>query len=158
MLSLLALTISTAIAAGLRVSPANAAYTAKELAFQYSDSGAKLVFTTKENVTTVREMFKESGISDADGRIVLLDGDESLAWASAPLNSRKTIVEGQQLVPFEDLIGMGSLASEEKFEGEQANETCLLCYSSGTTGKPKVHNPTSAFYWPSAHPFVVTGR
>ena len=36
-----------------------------------------------------------------------------------------------------DLLGKGKLVQEEKFPGEQANETILLCYSSGTTGKPK---------------------
>jgi len=37
----------------------------------------------------------------------------------------------------DDLLGHGALPEEEKFVGHQANETLLLCYSSGTTGKPK---------------------
>lgn len=125
----------TGVAAGLRVTSANPAYTARELAFQYSDSRAKLIFTTKEGLATVRAMFKESGSSE-EGRIVLLDEDESLAWASG--NPKGAVAKPLGLVHFEDLIGLGSLEMEEKFEGEQANETCILCYSSGTTGKPKV--------------------
>ena len=37
----------------------------------------------------------------------------------------------------EDLLGKGSIDAEEKFNGSDANFTALLCYSSGTTGKPK---------------------
>lgn len=36
-----------------------------------------------------------------------------------------------------DFIGKGKLEDEEKFDGEKAHETAYLCYSSGTTGKPK---------------------
>ena len=35
-----------------------------------------------------------------------------------------------------DLLGKGT-SEEEKFTGEQVNDTVILCYSSGTTGKPK---------------------
>lgn len=37
----------------------------------------------------------------------------------------------------EELLGKGSIDSEERFDGADANATALLCYSSGTTGKPK---------------------
>ena len=35
------------------------------------------------------------------------------------------------------LLGKGQLIQEERFDGALSNETVLLCYSSGTTGKPK---------------------
>lgn len=43
----------------------------------------------------------------------------------------------KQFTNIDDLLGKGSLEEEEKFAGEQSNETAMLCYSSGTTGNPK---------------------
>ena len=41
------------------------------------------------------------------------------------------------LLQLEDLLGKGSIRKPENFNGTASNETTLLCYSSGTTGKPK---------------------
>jgi 4-coumarate--CoA ligase len=43
----------------------------------------------------------------------------------------------EDLLRIEDLLRVGTLKEEAKFDGPLANETVLLCYSSGTTGKPK---------------------
>ncbi|KAJ6449638.1 hypothetical protein DFH09DRAFT_1118520, partial [Mycena vulgaris] len=123
------------VAAGLRCALANSAYTSEELAFQYSDSGAKLILTSEEGLDVVRAMFSKSGISkeDAERRIIVLGSD--LRWANGP--SAAQIPAAAGLLRMEDLLGKGKLSQEEKFEGPLANETVYLCYSSGTTGKPK---------------------
>ncbi|KAJ7717822.1 AMP binding protein [Mycena maculata] len=123
------------VAAGLRCTLANSAYTSHELAFQYSDSGAKLIFTTEDGLAVVRSMFAESGIGkdDADMRIIVIGND--LRWAGGPSAPRSPATAG--LLRMEDLLGKGELKQEEKFEGPLANQTVYLCYSSGTTGKPK---------------------
>ncbi|KAJ7214390.1 AMP binding protein [Mycena pura] len=58
-----------AIAAGIRCTLANSAYTSHELAFQYQNSGANLVLTSEEGITVVRDMFTDCGIP---GRLVSL--------------------------------------------------------------------------------------
>ncbi|KAJ7634476.1 AMP binding protein [Roridomyces roridus] len=123
------------IAAGLRCTLANSAYTSHELAYQYKDSGAKLVLTSEEGISTVRAMFAEMGLSKdvGDMRTIVLPND--LRWAGGP--AIKAVPEAAGFVSLPDLLSRGALAEEEKFQGDAANETVLLCYSSGTTGKPK---------------------
>lgn len=38
---------------------------------------------------------------------------------------------------YDELLGKGQLDEEEPFDGPASHETALLCYSSGTTSKPK---------------------
>ncbi|KAJ7432182.1 AMP binding protein [Mycena galericulata] len=123
------------VAAGLRCTLANSAYTPGELAFQYKDSGAKLIFTAEQGISTVKKMFAEIGLSKEEGdkRIVVLPAD--LRWAGGP--AAKVVPDAAGLVLLGDLLSRGALAEEEKFEGSAAHETVYLCYSSGTTGKPK---------------------
>ncbi|KIK09211.1 hypothetical protein K443DRAFT_671694 [Laccaria amethystina LaAM-08-1] len=123
------------VAAGLRCTLANNAYSATELAFQYQDSEAKIVFSSEDGVATVFEMFKQLGLSksEAERRIVLMPN--GLQWAGGPAIAVKPELAGLLQVP--DLLTLGALKEEEKFEGSQVNETVYLCYSSGTTGKPK---------------------
>ncbi|KAK7057531.1 4-coumarate--CoA ligase-like 7 [Favolaschia claudopus] len=123
------------VAAGLRCTLANSAYTRTELAFQYSDSGATLIMTTEDGLSVVQEMFAEIGIAkeDAAKRIIVLSKD--LRWAGGPSAPRSPASNG--LLKMEDLLDRGKLDQEEKFEGSDALETLYICYSSGTTGKPK---------------------
>ncbi|KAJ7496973.1 AMP binding protein [Mycena latifolia] len=123
------------VAAGLRCTLANSAYTSEELAFQYSDSGANLILTSEEGLDVVLAMFAKSGIAriEAERRIIVLSND--LRWAGGPSAAPSPAAAG--LLKMEDLLGRGKLGQEEKFEGPLANETIYLCYSSGTTGKPK---------------------
>ncbi|KIM40250.1 hypothetical protein M413DRAFT_175243 [Hebeloma cylindrosporum] len=124
-----------AVAAGLRCTLSNTAYNARELAFQYTDSRAKLIFSSEDGVAVVRQTLKELGVSkaEADKRIIVMT--ESLQWAGGPSVPIKPELAG--LLTVADLLKLGTLKHEEKFEGDLANETAYLCYSSGTTGKPK---------------------
>ncbi|KAF8178582.1 AMP binding protein [Mycena galopus ATCC 62051] len=123
------------VAAGLRCTLANSAYTSHELAFQYNDSGARLILTTEDGLSVVQEMFAEIGLAkdEAEKRIIVLGQD--LRWAGGP--SAPSSPASQGLLRMEDLLNKGKLDQEEKFEGSDANETVYICYSSGTTGKPK---------------------
>ncbi|KAG6836557.1 hypothetical protein H0H93_006784 [Arthromyces matolae] len=125
-----------AVTAGLRCTLANSAYTARELQFQYEDSGARLVFVAEALIPVVFEMFKSLNVSDVEARQRIVVLEDGLEWAGGPPSLRR--VETKGLKTLADLInGGGTLEHEERFEGEQAHETVYLCYSSGTTGKPK---------------------
>lgn len=117
------------VAAGLRCTLANNAYNASELSFQYIDSGAKVVYTTPEGLPVVRQTFQELGLSkaEADKRILILP--ESLKWAGGPDAPRHPDTIG--LFELDDLLDKGALRREERFDGNDANETAYLCYSSG---------------------------
>ncbi|KAH9996648.1 AMP binding protein [Russula compacta] len=117
------------IAGGVRSTLANSAYTPTELAFQYNDSHARVVFSHPDLVPVVFAMFKHIGVSEDEARrqLVVLD-----LWGNGAEVAHKYGV-----LWLGDLLGHGSLSEEEKFFGSQAGETLLLCYSSGTTGKPK---------------------
>ncbi|KAJ7616223.1 AMP binding protein [Mycena polygramma] len=123
------------VAAGLRCTLANSGYVSRELAYQYRDSGAGLLFTAENGIGTVRAMFAELGIGrdEGDMRTVVLPSD--LRWAGGPEVALRPECAG--LLTLHDLLGRGKLAKESQFEGELAHETVYLCYSSGTTGKPK---------------------
>ncbi|KIP05228.1 hypothetical protein PHLGIDRAFT_30994 [Phlebiopsis gigantea 11061_1 CR5-6] len=114
------------IAAGLRMTLANSSYTARELEHQWTDSGAKVVFVHPALLPVVLEMFKhlDVDLTAARRKIVVLD------W---PFREPGL----GDFLRLDDLLGKGALKDEEKFPGELANETVLVCYSSGTTGKPK---------------------
>lgn len=137
----------------MRCTLANSAYTPKELKFQYEDSGAGLVFVAEDLVSVVFDMFKLLGVSEHEARNRVVVLENGLEWAGAPPVPRSDAVKG--LKTLAGLINAGGkLDHEEMFDGEQANETVFLCYSSGmshlvadlcfhsrvyagTTGKPK---------------------
>ncbi|KAJ7215068.1 AMP-dependent synthetase/ligase [Mycena pura] len=127
--------IHGAIAAGIRCTLANSAYTSHELAFQYQNSGANLVLTSEEGITVVRDMFTDCGMSKAEGikRIVVLPRD--LRWAGGP--AAAPAADAASLVSLPDLLSLGMMEKEESFDGTADTETALLCYSSGTTDNPK---------------------
>jgi len=114
---------------------ANSAYNAHELEFQFTDSRAKLIFTSEEGAVVARQTLKNMGLSaaEADKKLILIP--DSLDWLGGPSTPVKPEVANLTKVP--ELLTLGSLAREEKFDGQLANETVYLCYSSGTTGKPK---------------------
>ena len=126
----------SAVAAGLRCTLANHAYTARELAYQYADSGSALVFASEAGVGAVRAALASLGLTapDADARIVVFPA--GLEWVGGP--SAPRAAESAALLSVADLLGRGELEKEERFDGEgMTEETVYLCYSSGTTGKPK---------------------
>jgi acyl-CoA synthetase (AMP-forming)/AMP-acid ligase II len=114
------------VAAGVRATLANSAYTAPEIAHQYSDSCAKVVLVHPALLPTVVEMFKLLKVDprDAQKRIIVA------SWGLENVKIPSGFLELGQL------LGKGSM-EPERFDGPSSNETALLCYSSGTTGKPK---------------------
>ncbi|KAJ8696219.1 hypothetical protein PTI98_006105 [Pleurotus ostreatus] len=123
-----------AISGGLRCTLANSAYTSRELEHQYKDSGAKVILVAEDGVPVAREMLKDLGLAknEVDQRIVVLGN--GLQWAGN--RSTKTTAD-LGLLTLDELLTLGTLPSEERFDGADTHETVLLCYSSGTTGKPK---------------------
>ena len=89
-------------------------------------SGARLIFSHPALIPVVVEMLKLAKVDakEAQSRIVVVD------WLS-------DVKAPKGLTRLDDLLGKGSLTQEEKFDGPLSDETVLLCYSSGTTGKPK---------------------
>jgi 4-coumarate--CoA ligase len=115
------------IAAGLRMTLTNSAYTTRELRHQWSDSNAKVMFVHPALLDVALEMFKtmDLDLTQAMRRIIVAD------WPAPASSGTSTYIR------VADLLGADKLAQEEQFNGDQANETTLLCYSSGTTGNPK---------------------
>ncbi len=84
----------------------------------------------------VRTALMAQGFSqaDADTRIVVMT--PGLEWAGGPAVPRAA--ESAGLLGITDFLGHGELPEEERFDGPgMSAETVYLCYSSGTTGKPK---------------------
>ncbi|KAL0955979.1 hypothetical protein HGRIS_002158 [Hohenbuehelia grisea] len=122
------------IAAGLRCTLANSAYTSAELRHQYLDSGAKTIITAEDGLPTVQAFLTGLSLSNADikRRTIVIPND--LSWATSQARPSKTPSDPLRL---NDILSLGTLPSEAKFDGDDCHETVLLCYSSGTTGKPK---------------------
>lgn len=103
-------------AAGVTCSPANVAYGPKELAHQYNDSGSKAMLIEPALLPVLekaRPLFKNKL---ADEHIIVLNGT----------GKYRSIYEV-----------MDCPRRPEQFNGDEANATAWLCYSSGTTGLPK---------------------
>lgn len=120
-----------AVAAGFTATLANSAYTPAELEHQYRDSGAHLIFVHPALFNVVQQMLASMGVSDSDirARVVLATSD----WLTG-------VPDQGNLSGFtclQDLLGRGELVSEVSFDEQRSDETVCLCYSSGTTGKPK---------------------
>ena len=114
------------IAAGFRTTLANSSYTPAEIGHQWKDSRAKVVFAHPNLVPAVITMLEANGISkqEARRRIVIMGvGDKGATT--------------KEFIHMDDLVGKGILSAAERFDGPLSNETVYLCYSSGTTGKPK---------------------
>ena len=106
--------------AGGVLSPANPAYTAEELASQLKDSKAKALCTQKPFMQTALKAAKLAGL---DPDMIILMGDER--------------DPGGRLKHFTSIRNISG-ASRYRRAKVNANEAlAFLCYSSGTTGKPK---------------------
>ncbi|KAI9456754.1 AMP binding protein [Russula earlei] len=117
------------VAGGVRSTLANSTFTPTELAYQYNNSRARVLFSHPDLIPIVFAMFRHINVSEDEARrrVVVLDfGGNGVEIA------RKV-----GALTLDDILGHGALLEEEKFPASQANETQLLCYSSGTTGKPK---------------------
>jgi 4-coumarate--CoA ligase len=151
------------VAAGFRATLANSAYTPDELKYQYTDAGAHLVFTHPSQVGTVRSMLRSAGCSEQEIRSrVIVAGAR---WITGDNDASVPDAELKDLVNITQLLERGELKEEVSFDGERSNETVYLCYSSGTTGKPKGvetthYNLTSVLeiikpVWPSPRPCLT---
>ncbi|OJD28016.1 hypothetical protein ACJ73_00595 [Blastomyces percursus] len=111
-------------------SPANATYSAAELAHQLKDSGSQSIFTCAVTLPIALEAAANVGIPKS--RICLLDLPPQLPSGGKAPDGFKTV---------DQLINEGrSLPEVEKLNwqpGQGAKQTAFLCYSSGTSGLPK---------------------
>jgi ribosome assembly protein SQT1 len=111
-------------------SPANAAYSATELAYQLKDSGAKCLFTCLPLLKTALEAARNVGIPNS--RIYILELPIEFTGAQEGSSGYKTV---------NDFIQEGArlprLAPLDWKQGDGATRTAFLCYSSGTSGLPK---------------------
>ncbi|KIM81366.1 hypothetical protein PILCRDRAFT_821453 [Piloderma croceum F 1598] len=124
------------VAAGLRCTLANSAYTPRELQHQWTDSGAKVVFVHPSLVRVVMEMFKTGlGLGDDEARRrVVVSGSE---WLTG-VQDEGANPSDLGLIQLPSLLNQGTLRQEVLFNTKkEADESVYLCYSSGTTGKPK---------------------
>ncbi|QRW06907.1 AMP binding enzyme [Ceratobasidium sp. AG-Ba] len=115
------------VAAGLRCTLANSSYTPPELAHQLKDSGAGYVFVHPALVPTLFKAFEvlKVPVNEAKKRVILMNFGE------------KPPKGMEQFIQFDSLLKGGKLSGEERFDGDQSDETVYLCYSSGTTGLSK---------------------
>jgi acyl-CoA synthetase (AMP-forming)/AMP-acid ligase II len=120
--------------------PANAAYSAAELAHQLKDSGAKALFTCLPLLNTSLEAAAKAGIPK--NRIYLIDLPSQVTGNAKSPAEFKTldqfVQQGKSLPQLEQL---------KWSPGQGARTTAFLCYSSGTSGLP---------VRPSAHSLVLS--
>lgn len=151
------------VAAGFRATLANSAYTPDELKYQYTNAGAHLVFTHPSQVGTVRSMLRSLGCSEQEIRSrVIVAGTQ---WITGDKDASIPGTELKGLMSITQLLGRGELKEEVSFDGERSDQTVYLCYSSGTTGKPKGvetthYNLTSVLeiikpVWPASEPCIT---
>ena len=117
-----------AFAAGLCASLASSTSSPSELLNQWKDSKPKYILASSSLIPVALKMLELAGVrpEDAAKRIVIfMDGVSTDPLPALPF------------ISYEDIAEKGRLKEGEKFPGEQANETTLLCYSSGTSGLPK---------------------
>ena len=110
-------------------SPANAAYSEDELAYQLKSSGAKALFTCVPLLPISIAAAAKSGIPR--NRIYLLDLPRQACNGKTSPPEFKTvnqlIKDGIQLPPLEKLKWV---------KGQGTTQVAFLCYSSGTSGLP----------------------
>ncbi len=118
---------------------AGSALTPRELSWQWSDSKARVVFVSPELVQVVKDMFKLLNVSDEEARRRIWIMDQ--LWDENLLPPKGGGYGTENWLGY--LFQKGRLDGAEKFDGEDANETAYVCYSSGTT----VSQIWSFFLW-----------
>jgi acyl-CoA synthetase (AMP-forming)/AMP-acid ligase II len=115
-------------------SPANAAYSASELAFQLKSCCAKCIFTRSSLLPTVLEAAKVANIPTY--RIYLCPVSES---------SLKTVQKTVEMKTLGHLILRGKalreLEEQKWVAGQAKQQTAFICYSSRKSGLPVCHLP-----------------
>nr|WLW11164.1 putative coumaryl-CoA ligase [Trichosporon asahii] len=113
-----------AMAAGVTISPANAAYAAKEIAYQINNSDSKLLFIDPVLLPVYEEAQSQIENKLDASRVVLLCTPEQKPKGSK-YRTIDEVIATSQPVPFATA------------KGNEIHDTAWLCYSSGTTGLPK---------------------
>ncbi|KAK4989429.1 hypothetical protein LTR66_007054, partial [Elasticomyces elasticus] len=109
--------------------PANAAYSTEELAYQLKDAGAKCLFTCLPLLRSSVDAAKIAGIPSNRIYILELPKDFTPGMSADGFKTvNQLIAEGSKLSALEQL---------QWSKGEGARRTAFLCYSSGTSGLPK---------------------
>ncbi|MCJ1389058.1 hypothetical protein MMC18_001912 [Xylographa bjoerkii] len=109
-------------------SPANATYSADELAYQLQNSGSKVLFTCVPLLPIALEAASKSNIPR--DRVFLISLPKEFTGKDNPSGYRtvdQLIEEGRGLPQLEEL---------QWAEGQGARQVAFLCYSSGTSGLP----------------------
>ena len=109
-------------------SPANAAYSADELAYQLKNSGSKVLFTCVPLLSIALEAASKSDIPK--DRVFLISLPIEFT-GKASLSDFKTV---DQLI--EEGVGLPQLEDLQWTRGQGARQVAFLCYSSGTSGLP----------------------
>ncbi len=88
-----------------------------------------LILTSEDGLATAQETLRNLSLTEVQisRRIVVLGS--GLGWVGSSTAPRKP--EARGFVYLEDLLTLGTLTEEEKFNGRLAHETVYLCYSSG---------------------------
>lgn len=107
------------------VTPANAAYSAPELAHQLKSSGAKALFVGGPQLQVALEAAEAAGLPRDKIWIMGMPGFEE---ADGFVSVETLITEGSK-APTLDVLRWN--------KGQGARQTAFLCYSSGTSGLPK---------------------
>lgn len=114
--------------AGGVVSPANPAYTVRELVHHLQDSGARALVTQKGLLKVALEACREIGIPRT--RIICIGEDDQQPGSSDGVVWFKDLLaEGNSLVKSKGL--------RERVVVDPEKDLAFLVYSSGTTGLPK---------------------
>ncbi|KAF4605021.1 hypothetical protein EYR40_003804 [Pleurotus pulmonarius] len=108
---------------GATVSTANPSYTTDELVYQLQISGSNIIFAHPGSLEIAAEAATKAGIPQ--DRVIVLD--------SVPGSPHKTVPE---MVSF-GLRQPVSFVERRLEAGEAKTKLAFLCFSSGTTGKPK---------------------
>ena len=109
--------------------PANAAYSASELAFQLQNSRAQCLFTCEALLGTALEAAKIANIPT--DRVYLCPVSGASPGTARALTGMKNL---------DDLISSGadlpSLEEQQWTVGQGKRQVAFICYSSGTSGLP----------------------
>lgn len=119
------------IMAGGIFSGANPTYTARELAYQLKDTGAKFLITSDASVDVAVEAARQNGVDHS--RVFLFD--DGIATHEGRGQSNGAIRHWTALVA--DKAAGNAFAWDELSPVALRNTTVTLNYSSGTTGVPK---------------------